>query len=83
MNLDGRQAKCDCGKLAPSSPALAFFEFQGEGSERALKTCKHCHYFEVAHRPEIQRQHAHVCDHFEAVGAFEFDRWYCGCRGWD
>lgn len=82
--LAGRQAKCSCGRTAPSSPELAFFEFRGPGSEAALEMCKHCPYNVRAHRPEVMAKNdALKCTSFEAHGAFEFDKYYCGCRGWE
>ncbi len=80
-----RQARCSyCRRLKPSSTALAFFEFCGEGSERATKTCKHCGYNAVAHAPEVMAKNdALRCKTFEPHGAFEFDSYYCGCGGWE
>jgi len=85
-DLTGRQAKChDCGKTVPSAFTLAFFEYRGEGSERATKMCK-CGYSLAAHSP-FNRINAILkedkCSGFEAHGAYEFDSYYCGCRGWD
>jgi len=88
-NLDGRIARCSCGRVAESATSLAFFEFRGEGSRSATDSCKHCRYAEVAHRRkrELQALGDHhlklVCDHFEPSGSWEYDSWYCGCRGWD
>jgi hypothetical protein len=73
-----RMARCGCGKTEPSSNKLAFFEPCGEGSKEATETCT-CGYHRVAHRPDFQ----HACAQFKAKGAQEFDRFYCGCRGWD
>jgi hypothetical protein len=82
-SLEGRLARCMCGNTRPSieseDGSLAFFEFRGEGSPKAKQMCKHCRYYEVAHRPEKN----HDCKTFEPHGAFEFDEYYCGCRGWD
>ncbi len=80
----GRNAKCGCGRIEPSSTELAFFEFRGDESTAAKYTCKHCGYFEVAHTPEVMARNAALkCTNFEPRGAFEFDVFYCGCRGWD
>lgn len=79
-NLKGRMAKCYDGcALVPSHAGLPFFEFRGEGSEQAKITCKNCPYYETAHG----KGHSHVCNNFIPRGAFEFDSFYCGCRGWD
>ncbi len=79
-NLIGRQAKCGCGRIEPSNPDhLAFFEFRGEGSREATKICK-CGYAESAHdKPHI----AAKCQKFIPRGPQEYDKYYCGCRGWD
>jgi hypothetical protein len=84
-NLDGRLAKCSCGKTRPSSTELAFFEWRGEGSRAAIMTCKQCSYYEIAHLRKNAGETAnrYICDNFEPYGAFEFDLFYCGCRGWD
>ena len=29
------------------------------------------------------RRNPQVCNHFEAHGPFDYDTYYCGCRGWD
>lgn len=79
-----RTAKCGCGRIEPSSADLPFFEFRGEASLDAKRVCRHCHYFEVAHTPEVMVRNAALkCTTFEPHGAFEFDVFYCGCRGWD
>jgi hypothetical protein len=85
VNLEGRQAKCPhCKTLVKSSMTLAFFEYWGEGSPSALYHCKHCGYYESAHvDPKAKHLVSRVCDHFEPHGAYEFDSYYCGCRGWD
>lgn len=80
-----RLAKCSCGKTQPSSDRarLAFFEFRGEGSPAAMAHCKHCGYYEVAHNTGKPHLKGNVCEHFEPHGAYDFDLFYCGCRGWD
>lgn len=82
--LVGRTARCGyhsrCGTEVPSHQKLAFFEYRGEGSKDAVEKCRHCRYFEVAHKVG---HHDRICDSFEPNGAFEFDSFYCGCRGWD
>lgn len=84
--LSGRQARCSsCKTLIPSSPKLPLFEFRGEGSKAATETCAHCHYGLIAHTSKIagRRVDSKVCYDFEPIGAWEYDLYYCGCRGWD
>ena len=71
------RTKCSCEM--PSSPALPFFEYHGPGSPNARERCKHCRYFESAHAVAKTR----ACAHFEPIGDVGFDRFYCGCAGWD
>ncbi len=71
-----------------SSTDLAFFEFLGEGSTDAMNRCKTCGFHVDAHeraRDLIENPHlAKIAGHdFEPKGGSEFDRFYCGCRGWD
>lgn len=71
----------------PSSMNLAFFEFKGEGSLAAVRKCKNCWFMDVGHEiTDWHKEHDSTCqhcDHFEPHGAYEFDEYYCGCRGWD
>lgn len=82
-----RLAKCLCGDTRPSSRELAFFEDQSAGSRMATISCKICNYHDVAHDqpiPENARARRPFHGHeFVPRGEFEFDRFYCGCRGWD
>lgn len=93
-NLTGREARC--GKfcaVVPSSLDLAFFEFRGEGSPVSKRTCKKCGYADVAHDPAHMQRNVPSnrktvveqgkCSGFEPHGAYEYDTYYCGCRGWD
>lgn len=82
-NLEGRKARCTCGRTEDSSLDLAFFKFCGPGSREATVVCKNCRYHDVAHRPEIWAKNEHVCHNFEPIGSFDTDRFYCGCFGWD
>jgi hypothetical protein len=77
-----RMAQCSCGKVEPSSRRLAFLVDRGPGSRAAAETCAHCHYTAAAHE-RVDRRNTMVCDHFEAHGPFDYDAYYCGCRGWD
>lgn len=72
------------GSERASDPGLPFFEYLGRGSRHATKTCE-CGYFEVAHmNPNPLTGRPGIATHkFEPVGAAEFDRFYCGCWGWD
>lgn len=100
-SLEGRFAKCaynnendkhpDAHKNEPipSALSLAFFEYKGEDSNKALNACKKCGYYQIAHTLENAiRLHRnpddYIKDHeFEPHGAYEFDEYYCGCWGWD
>ena len=89
-DLAGRLARCSDGNgdhgEVPSSTDLAFFKYLGPGSPEAAEMCK-CGYLLVAH----QWNHGRVSPEpikckvggFAARGPLEFDRYYCGCRGWD
>lgn len=79
--LTGRVAHCYCGTEKPSSPSLAFFEFCGEGSPEAIRRCKHCAYFDVAHEGPVPARYN--CPGFEPNGPLDHDRFYCGHAGWD
>ena len=83
--LANRTAKCACGKTEPSERALlgelAFFEFYGDGSNHSRRRCAHCTFYDVAH--QNARAILKIDHEFEAHGAFEFDKYYCGCGGWD
>jgi hypothetical protein len=85
-NMTGRMARCSCGRTVPSSVDLAFFEFCGDGSRIATETCAKCNYSVLAHRPHNPKPYAGApFEHcaFAPKGAYEFDRFYCGCRGWN
>lgn len=79
--LAGRMAKCAYSGCKtnpkPSSPELAFFEFMGKGSREATEMCV-CGYHLIAHQKKLVK-----CKQFIAKGPQEFDKFYCGCRGWD
>lgn len=87
MNLTDRIAKCTCGKQEPSNPNLAFFTYRGEGSRDATVSCGDCGYHDTAHQRARELREPHLkglLDHeFTPRGAWEFDLFYCGCRGWD
>lgn len=79
-DLTGRMATCSCGRKEPSNPdKLAFFEYRGDGSRRAQDQCT-CGYTQAAHaKPHVQAK----CEGFTPRGPFQYDSYYCGCRGWD
>lgn len=78
--LEDRQAKCaSCGSVVPSSYGLAFFRYRGASSHDALHKCKNCVYYEYAHTHGEPLK----CQNFEPHGPYEYDEYYCGCRGWD
>lgn len=86
VNPKGRQSP---GKSpVPSSFELAFFEFCGEGSREATEYCK-CGMSQKAHDDAgriAPRKYAACmkgCTGFTPKGPQEFDRFYCGCFGWD
>lgn len=68
--------RCTCEQ--PSAKNLPFFEYLGPGSRESATKCK-CGYYESAHRPGTSIK----CRKFEPCGASEFDKFYCGCQGWD
>lgn len=84
-NLEGRFAKCTSRcQLRPSSVDLAFFEYLGPDSPASKQNCAQCGYYESAHRGDGDRpRNQNVCLIFRPHGTYEFDRYYCGCRGWD
>jgi len=80
LNLDGRYALCsDCGKKEPSSVNLPFFVYRGSGSLSSEKTCV-CGYGLPAHN---KKDFPIKCSDFTARGPQTYDRYYCGCYGWD
>ncbi len=81
-NYGQRQARiCTCEQ--PSSKDLPFFEFTGAGSRESDEICKHCKFHKIAHEKAPRERGTRVCSHFEAQGPREFDKFYCGCAGWD
>ena len=93
--LAGREARCGCGKTAPSLEfaKLAFFEYRGPGNGRY---CDHCGWAECCHARNatehrdgvpwntVANKPCHVTDHrWEDTIGREFDGFYCGCHGWD
>lgn len=78
---DGGVCTCE----VPSSTELAFFESCVEGSRNA-SICKHCGMSVVAHQtptcPPGLKKHKPGTT-YEPRGDQGFDRFYCGCHGWD
>lgn len=72
---NGQIVRCTCEQ--PSSDDLPFFVFHGEGSREAAEICE-CSYHRDAHKPE-----GRACSSFKAQGPQPFDKFYCGCHGWD
>jgi len=74
----------------PSSYDLAFFEYCGPGSRQAIEYCV-CGYLKVAHDKDGGRcpsgqtltGERGAGGMFQAQGPLEYDRFYCGCFGWD
>lgn len=84
-NLEGRQAECwHCGTTKPStlSGQLAFFEYRGDNK----RLCE-CGFANTTHlsvcaiNPFTRKPNK--TDHKFKAKVFEFDSFYCGCRGWD
>lgn len=94
LSCNGCEARCSCGTLKPSTldGSLAFFEYCGEGSPAATDYCI-CGFHKAAHDPAITRTYVKgnqqtvvetgQCKGFSAQGPRQFDKFYCGCRGWD
>lgn len=73
----------------PSSYDLVFFEYQGVGSREATNICV-CGYAKVAHDnnggacpDRLLSKTKSPSKKFTPKGPQEFDRFYCGCFGWD
>lgn len=82
-NLEGRQAKCQCGEVKPSSRDLGMFEYRGPGSTPATSACAQCGYYEVAHDRTRVPYNPRICLNFRAHGAYEFDLFWDGCGNTD
>lgn len=77
-----RCAYCKTERLSSERDQLPFFEDKSDESD----TCLHCHYFESAHEKKKAGAPGltdRICDNFEPHGAWAWDMYYCGCRGWD
>jgi hypothetical protein len=84
-DLTGRKARCGCGAERDSDRSLAFFQYCGAGSREAEELCS-CGYTQKAHDLKCEKDPAHlasVCNLFVAKGDRGYDRFYCGCAGWD
>jgi hypothetical protein len=76
IELNRRLAHCaSCSKEVESNWDLAFFEYRGPASTVAREHCR-CGYYECAHPTRDCRQ-------FHPHGPYDYDLFYCGCRGWD
>ena len=82
-----RHARCSCGHTEPSNPDRQFaFTDMSEGSTACNDRCANCAYSPIAHTDEVRNQphnRGRICDNFTPTPGMEFDRFYCGCRGWD
>lgn len=96
MADEQREAQCSsCLKIVPTSDNLAFLERTGEGTKAATESCANCGYHEIAHSydgnyaPPSNKKNPHLCLNFDPPmefvphGPWPYDRFYCGCRGWD
>jgi len=87
ISIEGRIAKCvSCTKESASDTSLPFFQFNGEGSERAISNCSACGYNAVTHmelNPVTGRPGSKHNDHEFIPRGDTQDTFYCGCRGWD
>lgn len=85
-----------CHSQQSSSIDLAFFEYRGEGSKYAEKECHICGYHSKDWKPNPKngkicynnsdKPNPYVCINKGkqcVYGVFEFDRYYCGCHGWN
>lgn len=86
--LAGRMARCGCGKERLSTEAReheAFFEYRGPEMINPPCAAEGCRgYVESVHQainPHTGRPG--VTDHAFVARTYEFDSFYCGCRGWD
>lgn len=86
-NLEDRIAKClSCSSETASNTSLPFFQFNGEGSERAKGNCSSCGYSIVTHmeiNPTTGRPGHNYGDHEFTPRGDTQDTFYCGCRGWE
>lgn len=95
IDLTGRFAQCSsCKNTEPSRTDLAFFEYRGPGSKFAENECHVCRFHTKDKRgPDGKVRYSnnnmvipHVCYNKGkdcVFGPFEYDRYYCGCRGWE
>jgi hypothetical protein len=92
-DLTGRIAQCAYLPKGhapkPSSYDLAFFEYLGPGSRESSDLCK-CGFSKKPHDenggripPKKYAANMKGCAAFTPKGPAEFDRYYCGCHGWD
>lgn len=87
-DLTGRTARCaywrgGCKSQQPSSTSLAFFEYCGPGSKFAEGTCGNCGLYEEVHHSDHPNAKRCECKKFEPQGDPGYDKYYCGCLGWE
>lgn len=76
-----RGEPCLCEQ--PSSTDLPFFEYRGPGSREALEGCAVCSILHQ-NKPCPEWRLKDVGEHdFAPLGPSQYDRFYCGCWGWD
>lgn len=73
-----RKAKCQCGKIESNKDEMHFFDFTGDGSFWS-RLCSCCGFSEESHKSKK----AVKCSGYKPQGPLEFDKYYCGCNGWD
>lgn len=87
-----RQARCICGALRPSTELIGdgFFTDLSPEAEAARplknRSCgaDRCGYNEgVHHEVNVFTGRPGITDHAYVPRVYEYDSWYCGCRGWD
>lgn len=80
-----RYARCPyCKRLEPSNPKLAFFIDRSVENDRTSCSVGACYFVKAVHQainPHTGR--AGVTDHEFVPRVYEYDEYYCGCRGWD
>lgn len=87
----GCHGESTCGCLVDSSLDLSFFVYQGENSRFATQKCKNCGYYKSVHDSPYyansDKKNPNLCinngKEFEAIGDPGYDKFYCGCHGWD
>jgi hypothetical protein len=83
IELNRRTAHCSaCARETESNWDLPFFEYRGTASVVSTEQCK-CGYAYAAHPSVSKYPLRGACEQFRAHGPYDYDLFYCGCRGWD